>query len=281
MSAHVESAFQRFGAYIRLPANQIHVANEAERQVLSLVSSMDGVVAAVPVGSMVRGTAVRQYSDLDLLATFLEQDSDNPFSQPSSLLAGLAEQLRRGFADAEVEEGMVAVSLKRRCWPTVDVIPAFLVDDAQCSEQVYRIPAGNGQLWQLYSPQSQNLLVESGERELGPRLKNLIRMIKWWNYVNGSFLASFGIEQLACVIFESAIPAYADAIHRFFEVAARQSDLKGLFIAGIGQVIEALDVALASSHAALRADAIDTIGGAKRAIIHWKDVFGDELPNIV
>jgi predicted nucleotidyltransferase len=280
MSAQVELAFRRFDAHIRLSADQVHAAQDAERQVVRIVSGIDNVTACLPVGSMVRGTAVRKYSDLDLLAVFSEQRSSDSFIQPAGLLAELAELLRRNANFTHVEVGAVAISLRTKCWPTVDVIPALFVNGSLHDGQAFRIPADNSQLWQLYSPQSQNALVANRERELGPRLKSLIRMVKWWNHTNASVLASFGVEWLVCTAFEYAIPAYPKAVCSIFEAVSRQSDHDDLFVAGRDRVTRALDVALVSSHAALRADVSGTTSGARRAVEHWRELFGDEFPDI-
>jgi hypothetical protein len=195
---------------------------------------------------------------------------------PADLIADLVNQFDGMFASVDIKVGAVAISLKRRSWPSVDIIPAVMDHDGL---NLYQIPAADGKLWQQYSPGSQDALVETCQVRIGPRIKSLIRMIKWWSYRNNLVLASFAIEGLACSSFENFIPTYPEAIYRLFSIAARWPRSAELFAADYEYSIATLKVALDVSAAAIRFGALNTPNGTLRAIKQWRSLFGDKFPD--
>ena len=207
VASRLETVFERIDTSITPTAQDYgrfrSQANETTRLLLR-----SGIVEECRlVGSISRSTAIRQTSDVDLLAV-MTVDRETSTQRPSELISRLAHVLRDSGAD--VTSGTVAVPLRFEDRPTVDIIPATKLKGSD----VYLIPSERGDAWQQFEPNILQNLVANCGRRLGPRFRVLVRLIKYWNKSRNAGLRSSDLEELVCIAMGDAteISSYPDAI---------------------------------------------------------------------
>lgn len=210
LTDQLAESFDLFDKRVQLTAKQRNAAASRGYEVSQLLTQSSQILECRLVGSLMRSTAIQNFSDVDILAIFdpNEIDSDN-----SKNLLDLTERIVLPFSYA-TNRTSIAISMQFSDWPSVDILPAWVVTSD--TRQVFRIPAGSGQEWQSYFPDQHEQIVRDGSERLGRRFKSIIRMTKWWNRLNGDFLQSFEIEGLINEVFKSDIPEYAEAFFGIF-----------------------------------------------------------------
>ena len=215
LADQLAEAFNLFDQRLQPSALQRNAAELRGHHVSQLLSRNSQILECRLVGSLVRSTAIQRFSDVDILAIFDPKEVDP--GSPEKFL-DLTEQIVGSFSRAAARTS-ITIFLKYSDWPSIDILPGWAVSDGK--RQEFRIPAGTGQAWQLYSPSQHDRIIRDGSARLGLRFKSIIRMIKWWNRLNGSFLQSYEIEELVNEIFETEIPEYTEAIYSIFSTIVR------------------------------------------------------------
>jgi len=169
------------------------------------------------VGSISRSTAIRDTSDVDVLAVVTGPDA-TVARAPRQVMAEIARALAESYPEPVI--GNIAVSLVFEDNPSVDVIPALQVPEQQ---GVYMIPSPDGESWQTFAPEALNSLVEQSVNRLGPRFLHLVRLLKRWNHSRKVGLASSDIEELACAATrgDTVIASYPGDILKVLTLAFR------------------------------------------------------------
>lgn len=211
--------FDTFDALLQPSPSQRNRADLRSRRLSELLAESNNIAECRLVGSFTRSTAIRRYSDTDILAVFdpAKVDSKNP----KDLLA-LTEQIIKPLGRTVIRSP-ITVSLQYPDWPNVDILPGFAAGGRE--REGFHIPTEAGTTWQLYSPGQHDRIVSDASKRLGSRLKKLIRIIKWWNYTNGTFLKSYEIEEFVVNAFPARIPDYTEAIYNIFnEIIKKLAD---------------------------------------------------------
>jgi predicted nucleotidyltransferase len=202
-------AFDLFNQRVEPSAPQRTAAEIRGRHVSHLLSQNAQILECRLVGSLVRSTAIQRFSDVDILAIFDPKEVD---SRDSEKLLDLTAQIVGSLSHA-VTRTPITISLQYPDWPNIDILPGWVADG---EHQAFRIPAGTGRAWQLFFPSQHDRIVREGSGRLGSRFRIIIRVIKWWNQLNGGPLESYEIEELINELFKLEIPEYTEAIYRIF-----------------------------------------------------------------
>jgi hypothetical protein len=125
-------------------------------------------------GSWSHGTAVKVWSDVDYFASMRHVRP----SMSSEDLASLERALRSrvGWRAKSIEINRPAVTVEWADGPTTEIVPAHITLDDD-----YWIPDPEGFGWIKSSPRKHNEYVNTS-RDLVPRAKEFIRLVKLWKY---------------------------------------------------------------------------------------------------
>jgi hypothetical protein len=278
----LDSAFEAFDIRIRTTRADQRAASTHAEAVCGALEQQDFVIECFPVGSTVRGTAVRGISDVDLLVTI--RGSRDDFSmRPEQIIDLVSETLAESHF--EVSRDAVAITLGFPEPPSVDVIPA-IPSGSREGHPVFWI--GTETLsWQEYAPSQQDLLIITRTEQVGPRLKSIIRMLKVWNSIQGGPFNSSDIETLACEAFQKRVPSYSEAIRDALDLAVHWTyndntlGDHGLRLAPHRKPTPAslrvLTSAQLTAHSAQEAEKRGE-SGLRHAVSLWRGMFGDKFP---
>ena len=145
----------------------------------------------VEIGSRARGTGVRGYSSVDLLAAIpghkLRIDSDVSLRRIGDVLA-------QALPQAEVEVRCPAVRVRRagERGAALAVLPVEMVERSPVRGTCLMAHRSGG--WMLASPEAHGAWVDAEDARLQGSLKPLIRALKAWSFLNDTGLHSFWIE---------------------------------------------------------------------------------------
>ena len=211
MTDPLAESFDIFDEHVRLSAPRRDIAEFRGREISALLSHDNRILECRQIGSLTRSTAIERFSDVDILAIFDPNEAD--CEKPKNLL-DLIEQIVGTTSGYSISRTSVNVSLRYHDWPSIDVLPGWPIADGE--HQSFYVPSGGGEKWQRYFPDRHDSIVRDGSERLGPKFKKIIRVVKWWNQVNGRLLESCEIEELTDSLFESEIPEYPEAIYEIF-----------------------------------------------------------------
>lgn len=244
----------------------------------------------VPIGSHTRGTAIRWYSDLDVMAVVRRNEAKwgGDFVASSTLLQRVRNDLQDRYVHTNVRGDQQAVVLGFAAGQqSLDVVPAiFARFDKQ--RPVYAIPDGNGE-WLETSPEAHSRFFALADQRSGGKLRKLIQLLKWWKFSRAQPIPirPFHLDLLLadsdiCV----GVKPYTYCLYEAFKLLVSR-ECRGfrdpLGIAGTvdaaqteaqWEVInDAADFALEHSRAALIAERSKDFEEANR---QWSIVFNDE-----
>jgi predicted nucleotidyltransferase len=233
------------------------------------------------VGSHVKGTAIRGYSDLDLFVVMTRDEARKWARDDSSrtLIGRVRNDLQERFPATTVRRDGQAVVVKFAQGDfAVDVVPAIFAGVRTTA--VYQIPDGLGG-WVQTSPEGQvNYLLEANSRA-GNKVIPLVRMLKWWAQSREvtSPTKSLYLELLvpACHIpvgmsYPEAMAGLLGALakHQCGPIQAPAGYVGPVEIAPTdGQKRSILSVVEASSERAVRAREAEARGNVKEALRLW------------
>jgi predicted nucleotidyltransferase len=196
-----ESVRPTTGDYERLHAKADEVAEALTRNAVCGECRL--------VGSVARLTALRGYSDVDLLA--IMNAADGPRHAIVALAAALT---TAGFA---VRTDEIVAEVDVGGTPAVDVMPA--IHDESLG---YLIPAGRDDEWQVFHPEPLKELTERSMRRLGPRFASVVRLAKLWNITRDVGFKSSDLEELACIALGdlNAVSSHSRCLTRVLALSA-------------------------------------------------------------
>jgi hypothetical protein len=233
------------------------------------------------MGSAAKGTIIRPFDDIDVLAVFSnERNAWNKYRWDSK---SFIYRIRRAYTGVSVQQVGTrgqAVRVFYKSGGYVDVAPVFDTGD-----DVYKLPNGTGG-WINTAPAVANQWFSMRNQELNYHLAPVVRLIKAWNRAHSKHMRSFHLETVAGTVFASLDSNYRDALRKFFEWAPNQlnvddpggqsGDLSG-YLTWITReqlrqgLVSAADSASKAIAAEARGDHID----AKRL---WGIILGNDFP---
>lgn len=269
-------AFEMFDRRIQPTNAQMHLAMGRGHRLSRILDRSPQISECRLVGSIVRSTAVRIFSDVDVLAVFdLPRSPEMDDSRKLLVLAqSIIEDHARTFTSNEN-----TVSLRFAKWPNVDVLPA-VASNGSANDRKLWIPAGSGE-WRFYCPGSDDQLVASAVSRFGEGFKSVVRIFKWWNKSNGGIIHSVEVERLARKAFTQGLPAWPQAILALFmAIAPEQDGVSACDLRSADMVIssESTDIVRRGCDLAVRAQQAAAIADFRGASVLWRRLLGDRFP---
>jgi predicted nucleotidyltransferase len=233
------------------------------------------------IGSYARGTAIRDFSDIDIMLVF--QNTTTPAqleSQP--LLAGIRRILEQSTdSSIHIFELQEVVQVEYPSGLHFDILPALKNDS-----QSYLIPDGmNG--WRVTDPDAQMRYFRTQDTASRIRLPEFTRGLKYWNATHGQLIRSYHLESIAAHFGPHLDTDYTIATHDIFQKLSRtvciadpvgrQGELSSYLSTSHRNSVTALcREAAARALMALKAQASQDHDGALAA---WASVYGPRFPN--
>ena len=220
-------------------------------------------------GSMARSTAIRDFSDVDILAVI--EDSAAIHEDSSLAISIISSSLLLAFTEVESFDSAIHISFPRT--PGVDVVPALHAGTTSGCE-LYRIPTGR-KAWIDYAPEEQNQQIKQLTQRLGDGFKQAIRLTKWWSRTHGSLIPSYEIEEIASSVAQGwrQIASPAEAFAAILDEATKLGPTNSKDHHH-GVIREA---SLTAREALERA----AQGDVARSIARWRCLLGEQFPAIV
>lgn len=233
------------------------------------------------MGSAAKGTIIRPFDDIDVLAVF--SNSGNAWTKYQLDSKSFIYRIRDAYAGVSIQQVGTRGQAIRVFYETgghVDVAPVF-----DAGNDVYKLPNGTGG-WIDTAPTVANQWFSTRNQELSYHLAPLVRLVKAWNRAHSKRMRSFHLETVAGTAFGSLGSNYRDALQKFFEWApnclsvtdpgGQSGDLSGyLTWTARDQLKQALSSANDRASKALAAEARADHAEAKRL---WKIILGDDFP---
>lgn len=174
------------------------------------------------IGSHCRGTAIRQYSDVDLMVVLRKEEVTWGGSIVSSdtVIGRVLTELRGRFTASEVRrDGLAATIAFGSTKQSLDVVPAvFSRFDKNGMRPVFLIPDGRGG-WIETSPQVHDRYFTKAQEASGNKLRKVSQLIKWWRHARASSLPvrSFYTDMVLSAYGTcTGAKTYGQCLHEFF-----------------------------------------------------------------
>ncbi|MCS6551122.1 nucleotidyltransferase domain-containing protein [Curtobacterium flaccumfaciens pv. flaccumfaciens] len=293
-------SFASFQTVVNADPDQVSEARRRRRVFEEALLSEPDVLEVVPSGSLARGTHKDPIHDVDLVVVY------DPVEHPDWGVPGASASEALDHARAAVNRLLGATSgtvdqLVRLAKPrnhavkcflddpddedafTVDVMPALRVDAG------LRIPESLSKAWIEADPE---YLIAEAARKHGewPLYAGTVRMLKYWAASQSPLkIKSLVMEVLALEHLATGLNR-PTAISNFFTAAAFQIE-SGLAVDDparlCGEIQRDLDMEAfgnrlrAASNSGIDARAAQVAHDPAAASRHWREVFGDEFPEIV
>ncbi|HQR55904.1 MAG TPA: hypothetical protein PLW72_07925 [Burkholderiaceae bacterium] len=204
-----------------LAAAQSHRASVRLRLAGSFETS-----SAPLMGSHARGTAVRRYSDLDMLLVLRKQEAiwgGRPVSS-DRILQRVQADLRERYRFTTVRRDVLAVAIDFGDGKHgLDLVPGIFSRFAN-ARPVYWIPDGEGG-WLETSPATHDRYFALEQARSGNKLSRVSQLVKWWKHARDPALplGSFYVDMLlagegVCL----GAKTYAQCLCEFFEMLVRR-----------------------------------------------------------
>lgn len=178
------------------------------------------------IGSHARGTAIRQYSDLDLMVVLRKEEAlwGGALVSSDTLIRRVLDELRGRFTTTDIRrDGLAATIDFGSTKQSMDVVPAiFSRFDKNGARPVFQIPDGRGG-WLETSPQVHDRYFAQAREASGNKLRKVSQLIKWWKHARASSLpiGSFYVdmvlsERRVC----TGVKTYGQCLFEFFDALA-------------------------------------------------------------
>lgn len=228
-------------------------------------------------GSYERDTIIRPLDDIDIFAVLNEEEWKDEYGNlpnPQSVLSKIKNFLdKQNDYQGKVKQDRpcVTVTLSNKSF---DVLPAF-----EFGETGYQIPNYDLASWILSYPKTVSSSLNDAQREYNYKLKDIIKVIKYWNRLNDKIIPSFHIEEIAIKIFyydtftnfEKSIRKWFNEAENHLEPSKFKSDTE------FEKFSKKLEKTKNKINEAKKF--LDNNNQADAKSI-WKDIFGKEFPII-
>jgi hypothetical protein len=281
MENQIEKAFDIFDEQISPSDDSRKAAIEDASEVARVIASNPAIEKCILTGSMTRSTAVKDFSDVDVVAV-IRESSMIPASESSSILIFTVGLVKTYWPTAETTGNTIALQAPNGMH--IDILPALAGAIDNRGNQIYRIPSpGVSYGWSMYSPEGQSQELADISAKLGPSFKQLIRAVKWWSQTNGRPISSHQVEAWTSELFREAIPKLPEAITSFFDFAAARlrEDFEDVRDTADGNQDIMAQLSRASRLAKKAYELESEVPqDAGRAIRVWRDLFGEQFPAV-
>lgn len=294
MSTWSTPYFTKLLTRIEVPAGQLDKLGTHRGEIQSRLGKVFDLSSLKGIGSHSRHCAIKDHSDLDLMAVISKSDVErsNGWVSSKTILDKIRTELGdRFWQTATGRDGQaVVVNFGSGSLP-VDVVPAvFSGWNSQPSRPLYCIPDGNGG-WMLTSPEAHNAYISDADARSGGKLKSIARLIKYWRVCRQPPIPLSGFHAELVLASENVCgvgKSYAECLRDFFAALssrAGRSLQDPLGISGLipcattyaqqDSVAKAASYALDHADRALRAE---WTGDYDEAYRQWDLVFNRQLP---
>jgi hypothetical protein len=280
----VQAAFEIFRENIELSGDHREIASSRKDHIVSLLQKGFEILEAFPSGSIPRYTAVKEYSDLDIIVV-LHYGKHIEGKNPSQVLQAVRDCLAE--YKTNVRKNGQAVTLYYKTWPNVDIVPVSRTSNNDGSVNYYNVPNMNDETWLPSIPKKHSDSLSERNKNCGDAFKRIIKLIKWWNHQHSNLLQSFHIEVMALNIFNGQLTDYSWDVFQYFNEAVKLASSSLRYEVGYADsyldsttrksVIERLGTARDKARDAWYLTYGDRNDHAK-AIEIWRQIFGDEFP---
>lgn len=288
---HPNIALRGLAAAFLPSMTEVEAARGHFRTVAARLDHSFGVKRCIPIGSHARGTAIRIYSDIDMLVALPRKQSrrGNHFIAPQAFLRKVANDLQDRYTQTSVRrDGQAVVLGFRDGTHSVDVVPGIFVR-MNGVRPLYAIP-GSADKWIGTSPETHDLMFKKANARSGGKLGAVSRLIKGWRHSRRRTIpiSSFYTDLLlATTDVAAGVKPYSECLYDFFNEIVRRN-ARGLRdpagIAGViypakserarDRVFDAANYAL--DHAASALDA-ENRGKHSKAVEQWEIIFNRSL----
>ena len=280
----VQAAFDKFRENIELSGDHREIASSRKDNIVTLLQREFEILEAFPSGSIPRYTAVKEYSDLDIIVV-LHYGKHIEGKKPSQVLQAVRDCLAE--YKTNVRKNGQAVTLYYKTWPNVDIVPVSRALNSDSSVNYYNVPNMNSENWLPSRPKKHSDLLSDRNKNCGDSFKRIIKMVKWWNHQHSNLLQSFHIEVIALNVFNSQLTDYSWDMFQYFDQAIKLASSSLWY--EVGNADDYLDSTTRKSVlerlGTAREKARDawylTYGGRNehaKAIEIWRQIFGDKFP---
>ena len=239
-------------------------------------------------GSHSRGTAIKDFSDVDYFGVISRDDArkGDSYISSSTMLSKIKKDLSERYTNTEVGIDGQSVIVKFGGGDfSVDVVPAIFWGMTSKNWPIYKMPDGYGE-WMETSPEVHNKYLKQADQKSRGLLKYVVQLIKYWRECRNPRIpiSSFHIELLLAdyglcngaksysqclteafqLLAQRECRAYRDPVEISGNVVAVKTDNQRISV--LNTIIYARDHA----KAALYAESQNDYG---EAIRQWKIVF--------
>lgn len=291
-SVSVGLRFHKLLARSAPTSNELDKAQLHVRMIRTRLAQRFQLYRARQVGSHWKGTAIREFSDLDLLVIMSREEVRKWARDENSntILARIRNDLQQRFHSTGVRrDGQAVVVNFSRGDHAVDVVPAIFGNVTGTVS--YYIPDGQGSWLETYPDAEKRHLLACQTRS-GNKLLSLIRIAKWWASsrsttasLKSRYIENF-IPRCGVLVGMSYSQTFAHVLQSLCSYRCKAlSDPLGLtdevtHIAATDQqrlnIYEALEV---SSDRAVRAVDAEAKSDWQEALRLWSIVFNHDFPS--
>lgn len=247
-----------------------------------------GIKVVPAIGSYKRGSAIRRFSDVDLMPVFPVTSVrwGDGWKTSTTVLNHTRDQLQDRYTETEIgRDNQAIVIYFRDGQHPVDVTPAVYTGPGLNNYPIYAIPDGEG-WWKETSPHIHNKFIKDQHLASGGKLRNVVKLLKFWRYCRTPHvpLNSFHVELLlaqegTCIGAKGYARCFAETLHLLASRRCRalQDPLR---VAGYVKAantefkrqltLSAVQASLVHAHRALAAESAGLLHEATR---QWEIVF--------
>ncbi|MFB8121342.1 hypothetical protein ACFVG1_05365 [Streptomyces bacillaris] len=287
MDAQISAAFDQFYELITPPRWKVEEGLARARTIANHMKNSGQEVAPYSfkkfrlIGSYARATAIREFSDIDIMFEF-QSLTAHDFLASRPLLAGIRHLLGQSADSAiRISEMQEVVQIEYPGGLLLDILPAVKNDS-----QNYLIPDGfNG--WRVTAPDVQKSYFSGRDAVSKIHLPEFTRGLKYWNAMHGGLVRSYHLESMVAQLGPHLGGDYAIATREAFErlsttvktpdPVGHQGELSAYLSSAQCEAIAALcRRSAADSLVALEAQASKDY---ERALTAWASVYGSRFPS--
>lgn len=251
------------------------------------------LIKVFPIGSHSRKSAIRYFSDVDLVAVFSRKEAKwgDTYINSSRFLDNIRDDLLERFWQTDISrDKQAAVVYFADGEHSVDVVPAIFWGMNDRKYPVFMIPDGSGD-WMPASPEYHNKYIQAADERSGGKLRRTAQLIKFWRECRSPRipLSSFHLEILLASNRKcEGIKSYPQCLYETFELLVDRGcramrDPIGISgnigaIKSDAQLETALEAVTYSLEHAKKAQHAKAIGKMDEAWRQWNIVFNGELP---
>jgi hypothetical protein len=286
MTRDINEAFDTLLSWIRPSETETDRAASHRASIEACLRTKFGMTNFFRAGSFGHGTSVRGFSDIDYFAVI---PADNLYSDSGLTLRSIKEVLAARFPRTEVyvHSPTVAVRFGTEDWERHEITPVYFEETAK-HYNVYSMPDRYGG-WMQSSPKGLNASINEQNDRLSKKAKQLVRLVKLWNYACDVGIRSVYLElRVAQYLSAEATVVYPiDVMGALRHIASK--DLAGMQDPlGLGAIIHpcsaaAKPAALSKLNTALtraeKAVAANSDGRLQDAFGWWDKVYAGDFPS--